>query len=191
MAETQATALDEVPGAAIGAIEEFPAFMLQESAGEPEAPLADAGRELGMLATMLRGLNAIGLELAHLAQNSTENNANARSIAQAPERLFVSVFEISQSTGEAASEAAAADERAVAGLAAVRNAIAAMQKISCVRYGRLPAPTMARGKFGSGPGGDRSASRAGASACTRRAAGTGRRRRHRRTRSLFGLQPGK
>ncbi len=114
----------------MGAIEEFPACMLPESGEEPETAQTDRVHELDMLATMLRGLNAIGLELAHSSRNCTESNANAQSIAQASERLFVSVFEISQSTDEAAREAATADESAATGLAAVRNAITAMQKIT-------------------------------------------------------------
>jgi methyl-accepting chemotaxis protein len=83
-----------------------------------------------MLVTMLRGLNAVGFDLAHLGKNAEEGTANAQSIAQASERLFVSVFEISQSADEATEKATAADESAATGLAAVRNAVGAMEKIA-------------------------------------------------------------
>ena len=100
----------------------------------PERPATarqDAGA-IELLGTMLRGLNAIGSDLAYLAKCAGDGTSQAQSIAQASERLFVTVFEIQQSASEASSDAEAADESAANGLASVKNAIAAMQRISVV-----------------------------------------------------------
>ena len=117
-------------GAAAGASGVYPPCMLEAQGQELEADNEDRGREIDILGTALRGLNAVGFDLAHLAKNAEAGTANAKFIAQASERLFVSVFEIQQSAGEASREAAAADESATTGLAAVRNAIGAMEKIA-------------------------------------------------------------
>ncbi len=130
MAAQQAIDLDGVLGAAADATGLLPPRMQQPLCEEQEAGAGDGSRGIGMLVTMLRGLNAVGFDLAHLGKNAEEGTANAQSIAQASERLFVSVFEISQSADDATREATAADESAATGLAAVRNAIGAMEKIA-------------------------------------------------------------
>ncbi len=130
MAGQQAIGLEDVLGAAADC--KRPAF--RPACHQPYA--RRRGRRTTIAAAnrharnALRGLNAIGFDLAHLAKNTEEGTANANSIAQASERLFVSVFEISQGAEDASREAAAADESAANGLAAVRNAVGAMEKIA-------------------------------------------------------------
>jgi methyl-accepting chemotaxis protein len=102
--------------------------MAQNIADGPTA--SESSHTLEMLATMLRGLNAVGFDLAYLAKCAGQGTKHAASIAQASERLFVTVFEIQQSASDASNEATAADESAADGLAAVKNAIGAMEKIA-------------------------------------------------------------
>jgi methyl-accepting chemotaxis protein len=146
MTAQQAIGLDEIPGTAPD-LNCLPSCIMQDmdpelelldeepeaAAGEPE-PRAGQGSSDGssasMLGTMLRGLNAVGFDLAHLARCAGQGTSHAQSIAQASEKLFVSVFEIQQAAGEASSEAEAADESAASGLSAVKNAIGAMEKIA-------------------------------------------------------------
>jgi methyl-accepting chemotaxis protein len=88
-------------------------------------------RSLEMLVTIAADLNSAAYELAQLSVTAGEGSANAVTMAEASEKIFVSVYDISQSSGEAAREAAAADESASNGSAAANKAIGAMQNISC------------------------------------------------------------
>ncbi len=105
---------------------------------EPNASRNDPGPEQNgesicpdeALEAVLGGVNAAACELAHLKLRTGEEAVNAQGLAASSEQLFISVFEISQSTGEAASEAAAADDSAASGLSAVNNAIAAIGNIA-------------------------------------------------------------
>jgi methyl-accepting chemotaxis protein len=144
MTAQHAIGLGEISGAEAG-LNALPACMVQGAeldlpdqepeakAGDTKLPAQPAGSDggsAGLLGTMLRGLNAVGFDLAHLSKCAGQGTSHAQSIAQASERLFVTVFEIQQAAGEASSEAEAADESAANGLSAVKNAIAAMQKIA-------------------------------------------------------------
>ena len=114
----------------LGEEQEAAAEELEACTAEPELRNTGDGCGIYILTTMLRGLNAVGFDLAYLAKCAGQGTSHAESIAQASERLFVTVFEIQQSAGEASSEAAAADESAANGLVAVKNAVGAMQKIA-------------------------------------------------------------
>ncbi len=108
---------------------------------EPEAAEASrhdagevSGREeisgIGMLSSVLADVNAAACELAFLRKEADESTANSEVLAAASEKLFISAFDISQSTEEASAEAAAADESASSGLTAVQKAVGAMQNIA-------------------------------------------------------------
>lgn len=123
MTEQQTLVLD---APATGNRSPYDAGISEEKAAQEEDPSLN----IDMLGTVLRGLNAVSFDLAHLAKNNRDSAANARSIAQVSEKLFVSVLEISQSAEDAAREAGAADKSAATGLASVRKAISAMANIA-------------------------------------------------------------
>jgi methyl-accepting chemotaxis protein len=108
------------------------------AADEPEDSESDSGPErtqetictLDALANVLDGVNAAACELAHLKAHADASAGTAESLASSSEKLFISVFEISQSTEEAAAEALAADDSTTSGLAAVNNAIGAIGNIA-------------------------------------------------------------
>ena len=108
------------------------------AADEPQESESDSGPErtqetictLDALANVLDGVNAAACELAHLKAHADASAGTAESLASSSEKLFISVFEISQSTEEAASEAMAADDSTTSGLAAVNNAIGAIGNIA-------------------------------------------------------------
>ncbi|MGO9483499.1 MAG: methyl-accepting chemotaxis protein [Rhodomicrobium sp.] len=105
--------------------------------GEPGVPQGDAAqmqREedlygMNTLGSVLGDVNAAACELAYLKKDADEGISNSEALAAASQKLFISVFEITQSTEEASTEAAAADESAMGGLGAVQHAVGAMQHI--------------------------------------------------------------